>query len=83
MEELEAIKAADAARAVLEDHGWDVQEVVLHAATRSPADDKFDYTVVSYTSPEKIEPSVRGRLFNSLVSTAEKFGFTGNGSRLD
>lgn len=71
----EAIEASEAAKKVLEEHGLDVQELVLHAAVQVPEDDKFDYVVCSYTDPVRVEPSVRSRLFDSLVSTAEGFGF--------
>lgn len=73
MDEMEAIKAADAAKAVLEEAGWEVQEIVLHCAVTHPEDKQFAYTVNSYRDPDKVESSVRARLFDSLVATAEKY----------
>lgn len=65
--------AADGASGYLSECGWEVEEVLLLAAVLHPDDDSFSYTLNSYPDPEKLDPGVRSRIFDSLVSTAEKF----------
>lgn len=67
MDQVEAIiKAEESTRKLLEEAGWEVQEVVILAIVTAPEDEHFNYQISRKTLPAKMSEENRSRLIGLL-----------------